>query len=134
MSEQINQMSETGSEPMNQMTPTAPQPTVQNLPVPINQSLPMQVRQTWQQHRVPITIGVGALVLSPILFPLIKPVAKATIKSGVALFEKTKGAIAETAEVLGDIVAEAKAELASESQQKVGFNSAVYSSQKQSKN
>ncbi len=61
-----------------------------------------------------IAIGLGAVVLTPIVLPLLKPVAKATIKSGVNLFEKTKGAIAEAGEVIGDIVAEAKAEVAEE--------------------
>jgi hypothetical protein len=34
------------------------------------------------------------------------------------MYEKTKAAIAETGEVFGDIVAEAKAEVAAETQQK----------------
>ena len=46
-----------------------------------------------------------------------KPIVKATIKSGLALYEKSKSSVAEAGEVLGDIVAEAKAELATEAQQ-----------------
>ena len=125
---QTNEMNQQGLETANQNLPV---PVNQSLPVPIRQALPMQIRQTWQQHRVPITIGVGAVILTPILLPLLKPVAKATIKGGVALYEKTKGAIAETGEVIGDIVAEAKSELAAEAQQKVNLNSNFYSAHKQ---
>ncbi len=107
-----------------------------NLPVPVNQTweqttqnLPQQVKQTLIQHRVPIAIGVGAVVLTPILLPLLKPVAKATIKTGVSLLEKTKGALAETVEVFGDIVAEAKAEVAAETQHKANLKASAYSQQ-----
>jgi len=61
-----------------------------------------------------LLIGAGAVIVAPILLPLLKPVAKATIKMGVVLYEKTKGTIAEAGEVLGDIVAEAKADIATE--------------------
>jgi hypothetical protein len=64
---------------------------------------------------------VGAVVLAPTVLPLLKPVAKATIKTGVTLYEKTKGAIAETGEVIGDLVAEAKAEAMAEQAQKSGI-------------
>lgn len=68
-----------------------------------------------------IAIGVGAVVLAPTVLPLLKPVAKATIKTGVTLYEKTKGAIAETGEVIGDLIAEAKAEAIAEQAQKSGI-------------
>jgi len=61
-----------------------------------------------------IVFGVGALLLAPTVLSLLKPVAKATIKTGVVLYEKTKGSVAEAGEVLGDIVAEAKAEVMAE--------------------
>lgn len=122
MAEQMNQTNQNPAEPVNQ-----------NLPVPINQTwqqatqnLPEQVKQTVIQHRVPIAMGVGAVVLTPILLPLLKPVAKATIKTGVSFLEKTKGALAETVEVFGDIVAEAKAEAAAEAQHKANLKAGVY--------
>ena len=65
-------------------------------------------------------MGMGVAVLAPAVLPLVKPLAKAAIKSGVSFYEKTKGAIAETGEVIGDIVAEAKSEVAAEQAQKVG--------------
>ena len=61
-----------------------------------------------------LAIGVGALVLTPIVIPLLKPVAKATVKTGVILYQKTKGSLAEAGEVMGDIIAEAKAEVIAE--------------------
>ena len=74
-----------------------------------------QLKQMYQKNPTQtVAIGLGAIVLTPIVLPLLKPLAKATIKSGVNLFEKTKGAIAEAGEVVGDIVAEAKAEVAEE--------------------
>jgi hypothetical protein len=60
--------------------------------------------------------GIAAIVLLPVLVPVVagvgKPLAKATIKGGILLYEKGKGIIAEVGESLEDIVAEAKAELA----------------------
>ena len=68
-----------------------------------------------------IIAGIGALVLAPIVIPAIakigKPIAKAAIKGGITLYEKSKGAVAETGEVLEDLVAEARAELADEKAQ-----------------
>lgn len=65
-----------------------------------------------------IAAGVGAVVLAPVLIPAVakasKPVAKALIKGGIIAYEKSKSAIAETGEVLEDLVAEAKVELAEE--------------------
>ncbi|MGB5593050.1 MAG: DUF5132 domain-containing protein [Crocosphaera sp.] len=61
-----------------------------------------------------MAFGLGALVLTPALIPLLKPVAKATVKTGVILYEKTKGTLAEAGEVMADIVAEAKAEVIAE--------------------
>ncbi len=61
--------------------------------------------------------GIAAIVLLPVLVPVAagklgKPLAKATIKGGIVLYEKGKGVIAEVGENLEGIVAEAKAELA----------------------
>ncbi|WP_330205019.1 DUF5132 domain-containing protein [Cyanobacterium sp. DS4] len=61
-----------------------------------------------------IAIGVGAVIIAPTVASLLKPVAKATIKTGVILYQKTKETIAETGEQLGDLVAEAQAEVLAE--------------------
>ena len=67
-----------------------------------------------------LAIGMGTVILAPTIISLLKPLTKAAIKSGVSFYEKTKGTIAETGEVIGDIVAEAKSEVAAEQAKKVG--------------
>jgi hypothetical protein len=71
-----------------------------------------------------IAIGVTTVALAPVVLPLIKPVLKATLKSSVALFERTKNAIAETREVLADIAAEARAEAHVEVQKQLTLKAA----------
>ena len=68
-----------------------------------------------------LAMGMGVAILAPAVLPVVKPLAKTAIKSGVSFYEKTKGAIAETGEVIGDIVAEAKAEVATEQAEKVSL-------------
>ncbi len=68
--------------------------------------------------------GIAAIVLLPVLVPVAagklgKPLAKATIKGGIVLYEKGKGVIAEVGETLEDIVAEAKAEMAESEAEKL---------------
>jgi hypothetical protein len=62
--------------------------------------------------------GLGAAILAPALFPAVataaKPLVKGVIKVGVTLYEKGNEAIAEVGEVLEDLVAEAKSEMAGE--------------------
>jgi len=43
-----------------------------------------------------------------------KPVAKAAIKGGIVFYEKSKIVMAEAGETFGDLVAQSKAELATE--------------------
>ena len=68
-----------------------------------------------------IAAGVGAVVLAPVLIPAVakasKPVAKALIKGGIIAYKKSRSAIAESGEVLEDLLAEVKAELAEEEAQ-----------------
>lgn len=66
----------------------------------------------------PILIGVGALILAPMLFPavgsILKPIAREAVKGGLILVSKGRELVAETIESLEDIAAEAKAELMAE--------------------
>jgi hypothetical protein len=68
-----------------------------------------------------IIAGVGAIVLAPIVIPVVakasKPIAKAVIKGGILAYDKSKTFMAETGEVLEDLVAEVQAEIASEEDQ-----------------
>jgi hypothetical protein len=63
-----------------------------------------------------IIAGIGAVLLAPVLIPVVtgigKPIAKSIIKGGIVAYEKSRGAFAELGETWEDILAEAKAELA----------------------
>ncbi len=81
--------------------------------------MPFKVEDLFEDLGIPgIAAGLGAVVLAPVLIPAVakasKPVAKALIKGGIIAYKKSRSAIAETGEVLEDLVAEVKAELAEE--------------------
>ena len=63
-----------------------------------------------------LAIGIGSAILAPVVIPIlaaaVKPLAKATIKGGLMLYERGKEMVAEIQEVTEDLVAEAKAEMA----------------------
>ncbi|WP_026733230.1 DUF5132 domain-containing protein [Fischerella sp. PCC 9605] len=63
-----------------------------------------------------IIAGIGAVLLAPVVIPVVagvgKPIAKSLIKGGLVLYEKSRGAFAEIGETWDDIVAEARAEIA----------------------
>lgn len=63
-----------------------------------------------------LAIGVGVSVLGPVVLPIIvgaaKPFVKAAIKGGIVLYDRSKESFAEVGEVVEDLVAEVKAELA----------------------
>jgi len=65
-----------------------------------------------------LAIGIGVLFLAPVVAPAIaaimKPVAKASIKSGVLLFEKATELISEAKESMEDLAAAVHAELVQE--------------------
>ncbi len=58
-----------------------------------------------------LAIGVGVLLLSPLVKPLVRPVAKTVMKAGVAAYDQGRAALAELNEQAGDIVAEVRAEM-----------------------
>ena len=63
-----------------------------------------------------IAIGAGLVLLAPVavstLSVVLKPLTKSFIKTGLIWYEKLKITFAETKEVLEDLAAEAKAEIA----------------------
>lgn len=67
-----------------------------------------------------IIAGIGAVLLAPVLIPVVagvgKPLVKSAIKGGLVAYEKAKGALAEVGETWEDMIAEARAELAEEQQ------------------
>ena len=58
-----------------------------------------------------LAIGLGMLVLAPIVKPLVRPVAKSVMRAGVSVYEQGKEALAEFNEQAGDMVAEVRAEM-----------------------
>jgi hypothetical protein len=65
-----------------------------------------------------LAIGVGIVLLAPIVLPVIgsivKPVVKAAIKGGLVAYEGLRVAVAEAKESLEDLTAEARSEIAGE--------------------
>ncbi len=65
-----------------------------------------------------LVIGAAAVLLAPVLVPAVasvmKPLAKAAIKGSLLAYENARIAIAEAAETIEDIAAEARSEIAAE--------------------
>ena len=59
-----------------------------------------------------LAIGIGAAVLAPVLIPALRPLAKSVIKAGLIAYEQGRVAQAELNEHTGDIIADARSELA----------------------
>jgi hypothetical protein len=62
-----------------------------------------------------VAIGAAAVLLAPVVLPVIasvfKPIAKGIIKGGILAYEGAVVALAETKETIEDLAAEAKAEI-----------------------
>jgi hypothetical protein len=59
-----------------------------------------------------LAIGIGVAVVAPALIPALRPIAKSIIKAGLIAYDQGRVALAELNEHTGDIVAEARVELA----------------------
>ncbi|MGC8491905.1 MAG: DUF5132 domain-containing protein [Syntrophobacteraceae bacterium] len=68
----------------------------------------------------PIIIGIGAILLAPVILPaagtVMRPLIKATVKTGLLAAQKGRELLSEAMESLEDITAEVKAELIAEGQ------------------
>ncbi|MBV9390025.1 MAG: DUF5132 domain-containing protein [Chroococcidiopsidaceae cyanobacterium CP_BM_ER_R8_30] len=85
----------------------------------------IKIGDFFEEAGVPgVIAGIGAVVLAPVLIPAVagigKPLAKAAIKGGLVLYEKSKGALSEVNESFEDLVAEARMELSESQHQSVG--------------
>jgi len=58
-----------------------------------------------------LAIGVGALILAPVVVAIVKPLAKVAVRGGAAVYKSGRDAVVETGEAVSDAVAEVKAEL-----------------------
>jgi len=65
-----------------------------------------------------LAIGIGSAIIAPLVVPALskaaKPLAKAAVKGGLLLFETSKEKLAVAHELVDDLLAEARAELAAE--------------------
>ena len=59
-----------------------------------------------------LAIGVGAGIVAPALIPVLRPIAKTVVKAGLVAYDQGRVALAELNEQTGDVVAEARSELA----------------------
>lgn len=59
-----------------------------------------------------LAIGVGVAVVAPVVMPILRPLAKSMIKAGLAAYDQARVSMAELNERTGDIMAEARAEMA----------------------
>ncbi len=66
-----------------------------------------------------LAIGIGVVVVLPVLAGAAKPLAKAAMKSGLILYNKGKEVVAGVGEVTEDLWAEAKTEAEAEMKEKV---------------
>jgi hypothetical protein len=67
-----------------------------------------------------LAVGIGAAVFAPVLIPALRPIAKSIIKAGLIAYDQGRVALAEFNEQTGDIIAEARAELAETAQASAG--------------
>ena len=66
-----------------------------------------------------ILLGVGLILVAPVALPILRPVTKQVIKTGLGLAGKAQEVVAETREKWGDVVAEAQSEMAEASEGQV---------------
>ena len=59
-----------------------------------------------------LAIGIGAAIVAPAVIPALRPIAKSIIKAGLMAYDQGRVALAELNEHTGDIIAEARSEMA----------------------
>jgi len=64
-----------------------------------------------------LAIGIGAGVVAPALMPVLRPIAQTVIKAGLVAYDQGRVALAELNEQTGDVLAEARSELAEQAEQ-----------------
>lgn len=58
-----------------------------------------------------LALGVGALVVLPLVGPMLRPAAKAVIKGGLRAYDQATRLVTGAVEEVGDVVAEAQQEI-----------------------
>jgi hypothetical protein len=59
-----------------------------------------------------LAVGIGAALVAPVIVPALRPIAKSVLKAGLIAYDQGRVALAELNERTGDMLAEARAELA----------------------
>lgn len=59
-----------------------------------------------------LAFGIGAALVAPMLMPVLRPLAKSVIKAGIVAYDQARVSLAELNERTGDMVAEARSEMA----------------------
>jgi hypothetical protein len=59
-----------------------------------------------------LAFGVGAALVAPVVIPALRPIAKSILRAGLIAYDQGRVALAELNEQTGDMLAEARAELA----------------------
>ena len=81
-----------------------------------------------------LAIGIGSAIIAPLVVPALskaaRPLAKAAIKGGLVLWETGKEKLAEAHELVDDLLAEAKTEIAAEAAAEAPSNTDVMSTLK----
>jgi hypothetical protein len=69
-----------------------------------------------------LTIGAGAVLLAPVVLPVVgailRPLLKSAIKGGILAYEGARVSVEEAKEMVEDLAAEAKAEMAEAAEKK----------------
>lgn len=73
-----------------------------------------------RRYVVPAVAGIVGLVIAPVVGPtllrLLRPVAKGSIKTGMAVYQRGRVLGTELAETTEDLIAEARAELSGDTE------------------
>jgi len=59
-----------------------------------------------------LAIGIGVGIVATVVIPVLRPIAKSIIKAGLIAYDQGRVVLGQLSEQTGDIVAEARAELA----------------------
>jgi Protein of unknown function (DUF5132) len=67
-----------------------------------------------------VLVGLGTVIVAPIVIPALRPVAKTLVRGGVMLYDMVKESVADAGEQLNDMVAEVRSELAESAEETNG--------------
>jgi hypothetical protein len=63
-----------------------------------------------------LAIGIGAVIVAPLVIPVLRPAAKTALKAGLAAYDQGRVMLAELNEQVEDMMAEVRADMATQPQ------------------